>query len=376
MTGTAMAAIAAAMVLSVIVIFPDIYIFRKYLRALKSGLPGIVHWIPTTALIAGLSFLAIPGLSGGTRVFILKSAFAIVLCICIPKLLFCIFSLTGVVLDRIRPGKAEKACDRAGIAAGLVAAAAFVFGFTAGWQILTVNRITVESADIPEGFSGYRIVQLSDLHLGTYGGNKGFVRKTVEAVNSAAPDAVFFTGDIVNSHPDEIRPFTGILGRIRSEDGVFSILGNHDCCTYGTHDKDTASKWMMEIIGTEKSMGWIPMDGKDTVITRNGDSLRICGTADGSRLYTIYLRHNPAQWRDSILPQASGSLTLSGHTHALQFKIGRFSPCSWLYREWDGLYRERDGNMLYVSTGTGGTLPFRLGAWPAIDIITLVRVQE
>lgn len=266
------------------------------------------------------------------------------------------------------------------------------YGFFFGWRHLVVRSATCTSPLLPQAFDGYRVVQLSDIHIGTFLRNRSFVDKMVRAVNAQRPDLVVFTGDLVNVSAQEIIPFQHALKQIHARDGVFSVMGNHDYCEY-VEDKSESNirKNQTVLRYLEQKIGWRLLMNEHVTLQRDGASIDLVGVENISRppfpdygdlekalegtvagTFKILLSHDPSHWRRAVLRNTDIALTLSGHTHAGQFSLGRFSPAKWAYSEWGGKYTE-DGAMLYVSTGIGGTVPFRFGAWPGIDIIQLKR---
>lgn len=268
-----------------------------------------------------------------------------------------------------------------------------VYGLTWGFDKVQVRHEQVASADIPRAFDGYRIVQISDLHLGTYSkSHKSVVKHIVDSINALDADLVVFTGDLQNLVPSEIADHASELrSRIKARDGVISILGNHDYPMYINADERTKAANLKQTIQAERDLGWTLLLNDRKVIRRGGDSIVIAGMendGDGKRFpqrgdiraalhgigqgaYVIMLEHDPSSWRRKILPQSHAQLTLSGHTHAMQFMIGSWSPASFVYREWGGMYSDGD-RWLNVSTGAGGFLPFRLGVPNEIVVVTLL----
>lgn len=270
-----------------------------------------------------------------------------------------------------------------------------LYGFFFGWRHIVVRSATCESPLLPTSFDGYRVLQLSDIHIGTFLRNRGFVDKLVRIVNAQEPDLIVFTGDLVNVSAEEVIPFQHILKQMRARDGVYSIMGNHDYCEYGD-DKSignvTRNQNILKYL--EEKMGWRLLMNEHVRIGNGcGDEIAVIGVENISRppfpdygdlqkavaglpagMFKILLSHDPSHWRRGVLHETDIALTLSGHTHAGQVRIGKFSPARWAYNEWGGKYVEND-SMLYVSLGVGGTVPFRLGAWPEVNVITL-RARE
>ena len=371
-----------AVLFVVLLVAPDVYIAMEYISPSASGIVKVLWWLPTVLTLACF-VLANREIMHNTsmRVF-----FALVLCVALPKLLFVILQF---VLSPL-----------AALVTALVPVALFAYGFFFGWRRIVVRKAVCESELLPQSFDGYRILQLSDLHIGTFLKNKSFIRKLLNVVNEQHADLIVFTGDLVNVRADEVRPFVSDLSKMVSKDGVLSVMGNHDYCEYGQDHSEEYKKRNQNVLHYfERKMGWRLLDNEHVTIGRlrqaNGEniseSIAVIGVENISKppfpdygnlavamgelpkgMFKVLLSHDPSHWRRGVLHKTDIALTLSGHTHAGQLKIGKFSPSKWAYNEWGGKYTEGN-SMLYVSTGVGGTVPFRFGAWPEINIITLKR---
>ena len=342
--------------------------------------------LPAIAYIAVILYIMIARDTGQRTLNLL---FWLTLCIVIPTLLFTIVSLLGKGIGLAFPA-AVKTGNYIATLLSLIWIVISLYGILFGWKKIEVERVAVTSSQIPTSFNGYKIVQLSDFHIGTYATAPECVNRIVDRVNSLNPDLIVFTGDLVNSSSDEIKEFTEILSRLHAKDGIYSVLGNHDYCLYRQyHGDDTPVKQLAEVIGYEKKIGWKVLRNESEQIVRGNDSIALIGVENaGSGAfpnksdlkgalkgiskseYKILLSHDPSHWRREVLPESDIDLMLAGHTHAMQFKIGGWSPSSFVYPEWGGLYEE-DGQKLYVSTGIGENIAFRFGAWPQIVEIIL-----
>ncbi|MCM1519963.1 MAG: metallophosphoesterase [Lachnoclostridium sp.] len=260
-----------------------------------------------------------------------------------------------------------------------------------------VKQVNVEIANLPDGFEDYKIVQISDLHTGTYGNDTAYISSIVDRINSLNPDMIVFTGDIVNSKSNELLPHVGPLSRLSAPDGVYSILGNHDYGDYSVWPSDEAKKKNLDDLKTlQKEMGWDLILNSHRMIHHQSDSIALIGVENvgdppfhtygnlsvsypdlSDDVTKILLSHNPAHWCDSIAddPSKNIALTLSGHTHAMQMEIAGFSPAVWRYRTWGGMYNsDSTDNALYVNIGIGTVgLPARIGATPEITLLTLKK---
>lgn len=369
-----------------LLVIPDLYIWWLHTRPQEGVWRTVVLWLPT-ALTLGMIVLMLPGLRSVT---LMQLAFILLVCVTVPKLAFLLVDVIGRCLVYGHPG-ALPFVRYTALSAALAVFAFQIYGTGWGWKRLQVAKTDIGLRELPEAFRGYRIVQISDLHVGTYGHDTTFVSQVVESVNRQEPDLIVFTGDLVNTESKEAAPFVEILSRLRAKDGVMSILGNHDYCIYQPGLTPERMKEEKEnVVRYERNMGWQVLLNEHRSITRGSDTLWIAGVEnvgkppfptlgnldaalDGipGRACTILLSHDPWHWRHGVLEEKRVSLTLSGHTHAMQLKIGNFSPASWVTSEWGGLYREEFSSQLYVSTGVGGSIPYRLGAWPQIEVITL-----
>ncbi len=255
---------------------------------------------------------------------------------------------------------------------------------------LQVKEVTFTSSNLPASFDNYRIVHISDIHLETLY-SQSFARQVVNTINNLKPDLILFTGDLVNRKADELLPYKDILGGLQAKDGIYSIMGNHDYGEFVNWPSAEAKQANLDRLAQlQAEMGWHLLNNKHTYIHRDNDSIAIIGVENwgeppfqqyGNLVaayptlnddnFKLLLSHNPRHWRAEVLPLSNIDLTLSGHTHALQFSIAGISPSAMQYPEWGGLYQE-NGQALYVNIGLGCTMiPTRLGARPEITLITL-----
>lgn len=267
----------------------------------------------------------------------------------------------------------------------------FAFGFIEGWKRLELKHITFTSPDLPPYFDGYRLVQITDFHLGSFPPGNDFVQKVVDATNNEEPDMILFTGDLVNNQASEVEPYLDTLGQLHAPDGIYSIWGNHDYCEYGNNHSIGALKRNRRMLyGYQESLGWHQLMNEHHVVSHGMASIAVIGVENPGQppftnrsnlkkamkglnpdMFKILLSHEPHHWRREVVGKKI-QLTLAGHTHAGQLKIGKWTPARMAFKEWGGAYRIGE-QMLYVSSGIGGSFPFRLGAWPELTVITLKR---
>ncbi len=264
-----------------------------------------------------------------------------------------------------------------------------------------VKQVTIEFSNLPKEFDGYRILQFSDLHLGTYGSDTTFVSKCVTLMNSQHPDIMCFTGDLVSRRSSEAYPFVKTLSRLHAQDGILSIRGNHDDKGYFSwRNAALQEKDFNNLKTIEESMGWNLLYRDHAIVKRGTAQLVFIGVPFQGRrrsspyghveksypnyndsTFKILLQHNPSQWKERYQKVAHFDLTLAGHTHALQLMfnfLGHSCSPAWLVcHEWGGLYHDkRNGKdeYLYTNIGLGEVgIPARVGATPEITVITLKR---
>jgi hypothetical protein len=256
---------------------------------------------------------------------------------------------------------------------------------------------TLEFDDLPEEFDGFTIAQISDIHSGSFD-NKEKVEYGVQMVNELGADAVMFTGDMVNNVATEAEPWIETFKKLTGKSGVFSILGNHD---YGDYWRFPSAQAKVDNLNRLKEihaeMGMDLLLNESRFFERNGQRLYLAGVENWGLppfpqygdlqealngipkdAFTVLLSHDPSHF-DAEVKQHDKKvhLTLSGHTHGMQFGIEipgwiKWSPVKFKYPKWAGLYPEPDGQVLHVNRGFGFlAFPGRVGMWPEITHITL-----
>ncbi|MGN1263409.1 MAG: metallophosphoesterase [Prevotella sp.] len=375
-----------------IIVLEDLYFFRFCLNALNSRKAAWASLFPGAAMIVFTVVLALQKDFAPTDGRMLNFYLFLLGLHVVPKFIFSLFSFAGRLLKRV-----FRLHRNYGNIVGLLSIAliwyVLFYGSFIGFDKLTVRHITYSSDALPAAFDGYRIVQFSDAHVGTYGNKESRQLATaIDSIHSLRPDMIVFTGDLQNMTPQEIMPHKSLLSSLRAADGVFSVLGNHDYADYIHADEAVKAENCRLTRSIEQEMGWTLLDNGHRIVRRGADSIVIAGMENdgngkhfpqkgdvGKTLYgvtdsafVVMLEHDPSAWRRKILPQSNAQLTLSGHTHAMQFEIFGWSPSSFVYNEWGGMYYEGE-RAINVSTGLGGFIPFRFGIPGEIVVITLKR---
>ncbi|RYZ46738.1 MAG: metallophosphoesterase [Sphingobacteriales bacterium] len=275
---------------------------------------------------------------------------------------------------------------------------AFLYGITNRYNY-QVKKLKLSFKSLPPAFRGLRIVQISDIHAGSFD-NKEAVARGVQKILDQKPDIIFFTGDLVNNKAEEIKPYVDVFSKLKAPMGVYSTLGNHD---YGDYVEwpDAAQKTanLDELKALHGRMGWKLMMNEHVVFTKGEDRIALIGIenwgakagfpkyGDMRKAYAglpeqnipfkILLSHDPSHWDAQVVTQYRDvDLTFSGHTHGMQFGVEipgfKWSPVKYVYKNWAGIYRQGQQH-LYVNRGYGFLgYPGRLGIMPEITVIDLV----
>lgn len=359
-------------VMSVLAFLPDFWLWHIGVSEWPLLL-AILWWVPSLLLV-----LAEVGLQMGFfHKLSVRVLFTTILFSAFPKVVFILFDAFLPWFFALIP------------ALGVMGW--FAFGFIEGWKRLELKHITFTSPDLPPYFDGYRLVQITDFHLGSFPPGNDFVQKVVDATNNEEPDMILFTGDLVNNQASEVEPYLDTLRQLHASDGIYSIWGNHDYCEYGNNHSIGALKRNRRMLyGYQESLGWHQLMNEHHVVSHGMASIAVIGVENPGQppftnrsnlkkamkglnpdMFKILLSHDPHHWRREVVGKKI-QLTLAGHTHAGQLKIGKWTPARMAFKEWGGAYCIGE-QMLYVSSGIGGSFPFRLGAWPELTVITLKR---
>ncbi|WP_340200456.1 metallophosphoesterase [Ascidiimonas sp. W6] len=286
------------------------------------------------------------------------------------------------------------------IALGIAAIpfASLLYGMYKGKYNFRVLRYTMEFDDLPKAFDGYKITQISDIHSGSFD-NKSKIEYAIDLINKEASDTILFTGDMVNNYAFEMIPWKDTFGRLEAKDGKFSVLGNHDYGDYVDWDTEEAKKENLEELKQiQKDIGFELLLNESRFLEKDGQRIALVGVenwgAGGFKKagdltlasknidkddFKILMSHDPSHWQHEVINHDYHyHLTLSGHTHGMQFGIEipgwiKWSPVKWRYKYWAGIYEEL-GQYINVNRGFGFlAFPGRVGIWPEITVIELKK---
>lgn len=354
---------------------PDAWLWHLDVEAWPLPL-AMAWWIPTALLVVAELGLQL-GMYHKASVRIL---FSMLLFSVLPKVVFIIFDAFLPWFFAILPSLALMGW--------------FLYGFLIGWKRLEVKYVTYTSPDLPPYFDGYKLLHFSDFHLGTFPQHTDFVQQVVDRANHEDVDLMLFTGDLVNNSATEVLPYMDVLSQLHASDGIYSVWGNHDYCEYDNQHSIGALKRNRKLLyQLQGQLGWHQLMNEHQTISHGLAQIEIIGVENAGQppfsnrsnlkkamkginpsAFKILLTHDPHHWRREVI-QSNIQLTLSGHTHAGQIRMGKWTPARLAFKEWGGIYQLQE-KMMYVSAGLGGSLPFRLGAWPEMTVITLKRKMK
>lgn len=307
-----------------------------------------------------------------------------------------LFQFFTPVETKVMPQRAEF-IGKAALIAGAVPLTVFSFGILSGAHDYRVRKRIITSSNLPKAFDGIRIVQISDIHTGSFF-NKKAVAGGVDLINAQKPDIVMFTGDLVNNESDEAVPYLDVFKKVSAPMGVFSTMGNHDYGDYkgwaSPGEKQNDIKKLHEM---HRYMGWDILLNENRRIKVNGEEIGLLGVENwgAGRFskygdlakthkgledipYKILMSHDPSHWDAQVRTEYPDvDLMLAGHTHGMQLgiEIGdfRWSPSQYIYKQWADLYQEGH-QYLYVNRGFGFIgYPGRIGILPEITVLELKR---
>lgn len=311
-----------------------------------------------------------------------------------------IFRTGGYLVGLTRPTEnffpeRRKFLSLMGLGLGGVLSALFIDGITFGKYRHKVRRVKVKFANLPKSFKGYKVIQISDVHSGSFS-DPSKLQHAIDLINEQDPDLVLFTGDMVNNVADEFKPFIPLFSKIKAKDGKFAVLGNHDYGDYVKwNSKDEQNKNLETLIDYQRQAGFDMLRNENRIIEKDGEKIYILGVENwGLKPFPQYgdidkalenvpqdatkilMSHDPTHF-DYVVKKHPKDihLTLSGHTHGMQFGLDlkniKWSPVQYRYPKWADLY-ESEGKMLYVNRGFGVLgYPGRVGVLPEITLFEL-----
>ena len=408
--------IISFLVFVLILVLIDIYAWKGISTALGGVSPTTrrwvrwVYWAESIGMIALLVWvsISIQDLRANRNYSFVFSLAALLILFLLPKLVIVIFHGVEDLMQAMRwlwfrmapgahadgePISRLRFVSQLGLALAAIPFGAVLYGVTKGRRDFRVHRQTIRSSKLPAAFDGLRIVQISDMHLGSFPLSSDIVRIGVDLINEQDPDLILFTGDMVNDFSEEAEPWLDTLSGLKAKLGKYSILGNHDYSDYASWPDMLAKNDNLDRLKEhQRRIGFHLLLDEHVPIEKDGERFSLLGVQNwGVRfqqygdlrkavkgtdpsMFRLLMSHDPTHWEAQV--QEHGiDLMLSGHTHGAQFGITiagqTYSPAQWVYKQWAGHY-EQDGMHLYVNRGFGFIgFPGRVGMPPEITVIEL-----
>ncbi|MCF6168165.1 metallophosphoesterase [Lutibacter sp.] len=393
----------------VIVLFIDFYAFQSVKTVTKNKVWFLFYWLISFLILVNfiIKLTNFNSSKGFTQDVMLAIGFLILAIV--PKFIAVVVLLSedifrifkGVILFFSSeplthfPERREVVSK---IALGLAAIpfGSIIYGMTKGKYNYQVLKHTLFFEDLPEAFDGFKLTHISDIHSGSFD-DELKIKHGIDLINKQESDVILFTGDIVNNKADEMNPWIKDFKRLKAKYGKYSVLGNHD---YGEYvkwkSKDEKEQNFQEIKNIHPKIGFNLLLNDSIYLEKGNDKIALIGVENwGVRFkkagnldlasskikkedFKILLSHDPSHWNTEVKTHKNNyQLTLSGHTHGMQFGIERpglkWSPIQYVYKQWAGIYKEFN-KYINVNRGFGFlAFPGRVGIWPEITVITLKK---
>ena len=403
-----------------ILLLIDIYVFRGVVNVVGSEakvrvIVSILYWF----VFVFIGFLSIyihfkSDLMNNDKVFYrhFYTMMGTIVLFYVPKLVFIVFVLIADILNISNTllQKTELITEpyfsqnrralllKGGLVISSIPLLSIIHGIGRGRFKFKVSRLNINSAKIPESFNGFKVLQISDWHIGSFLNHPEKIKEIVKLVNKQNADIILFTGDMVNNKASEMRRFIEPLSKLKARYGKYAVLGNHDYGDYINWENSVDKKRNRDNLEKQyASIDFILLNNDNHILKKNNESISLIGVENwgvppfpqrgnlklalqgvSSESFKILMSHDPSHWDAEVIGKTNIDLTLPGHTHGMQFGIKikgfKWSPVKWKYPRWSGLYEE-GSQMLYVNVGVGHlAFPGRVGILPEVTEFILKKV--
>jgi len=393
-----------------IIVLIDFYAFQSIKIVFKNKIVFVIYWLLSFGVIANLIYqLNSVDQSKGFGQSLMM-AFGFLILSITPKIITLIVMFGEDVFRVFSSGFnyfsktseptvfIERRDFISKVALGLAAIpfASVLYGMVRGKYNYQVINHTLYFDDLPDSFDGFKLTHISDIHSGSFD-NEEKIAEGMSLINEQASDVILFTGDIVNNTADEMTPWIPYFNDLKAKQGKFSVLGNHDYGEYvrwktieekqqnfqdikDIHPKIGFNLLLNDSVYLERGTDKIALIGVENWGTRfkKAGDLKLASSKIKKEDFKILMSHDPSHWDSEINKDNNNyHLTLSGHTHGMQFGIEipgiKWSPVQYVYKQWAGIY-ENLGRYINVNRGFGFlAFPGRVGIWPEISVITLKK---
>lgn len=355
-----------------------------------------VFWIFTIGLIASIMILKVrlDDIDTRRKQLLVSSLYGLTISSFIPKIIFIIVISLLYYTNYVFSQKGSLiVIPTFALLSGFLPFFVIVYAIFRSLYRFKVHHIKIKFKEIPNNFIGLRIVQISDLHLGSFNFRYHILERAVKLINHLEPDFIFFTGDLVNNHAWELKGWDRVLKQLNAKLGKYAVLGNHDYGDYSEWKTNKAKQSNHELIKHfYERIDFNLLLNENDIIDIDGEKLAILGVENWGNPpfkqygdlkmavknsahipFKILLSHDPTHWSEEVVKDTDIALTFSGHTHGMQaainFKSKKWSPIKYKYKHWAGLYKNKD-QYLHVNRGLGWLgFPGRIGMRPEITLI-------
>jgi len=360
---------------------------------------NVLFWFFTIGLISAILILKIrlDSISQKRRHLLISSLYGLTVSSFVPKFIFVVvISILYATNYAISEKESFIVIPFIGLFSGFLPFSVILYGVFRSLYRFKVHHIKIPHDALPEKFKGLKIVQISDIHLGSFNARYHIFDRAVQLINRLEPDFIFFTGDLVNNFAWELNGWETTFKELSAKRGKYSVLGNHDYGDYEQWKSPKEKETNFESIKKFHSdIGFHLLLNEAEIIDNEGEKIGIIGVENWGNPpfkqygdlnkalkpavaipFKILLSHDPTHWKEEVVKDTDIALTLSGHTHGMQagvnLKTKKWSPIKYKYQHWAGLYKERE-QYLYVNRGLGWFgFPGRLGMRPEITCIKLL----
>lgn len=369
--------------------------------AIKTSI-NVLFWVFTVGLISSILILKITldNINPIRKQLLISSFYGLAISSFIPKLIF-VIAISLLYASNYMFSETESLIlvPLFGLLSGAIPFIFILYGIFKAIYRFKVHHHTFSFKNLPKSFNGLRIVQLSDIHLGSFNYRFAILERTIEKINNLNPDYIFITGDLVNNYAWELRGWQKVFNKLKAKNGKYAILGNHDYGDYSKWESVVAKQENFEAIKQfYADIEFKLLLNESEIITRLNDSIAIIGVENWGKppfkqygnlkkaiktvkesAFKILLSHDPSHWSEEVIIETNIDITFSGHTHGMQagfqFKNLQWSPIKFKYKHWAGLYK-KGNQVLYVNRGLGWLgFPGRLGMRPEITLVELTTKQ-
>ena len=367
-----------------------------------TGLINVLFWVFSIGLISAIITLKISldNITPNRKYAIIASFYGLTVSSFIPKVIFVIV-ISVLYFSNYVFSESESLIivPLIGLISGVLPFLVILYGIFIAVYKYKIYHHVLECKDLPKDFNGLKIVQISDLHVGSLNYRYKKLYKAIDKINNLKPDYIFITGDLINNYAWELRGWDAVFKKLHAEKGKYAILGNHDYGDYGQWESEQKKQEnFLAVKEFYKSINFKLLLNEAEIITINDKQIAIIGIEYWGKppfkqygdlhkalskvqniSFKMLLSHDPSHWVEQVVNKTDINLTFAGHTHGMQagfqYKNFQWSPIKFKYKHWAGLYKEHN-QYLYVNRGLGWLgFPARIGMRPEITFFKLMRLE-